>query len=155
LGVIRARLAPHGVAFVSHNIKPGYHVKAMAREMMLFATRGVTAPAQRARQARSFLELLVGGAREEDRLYLAPMPDQLQEKLPLPDEVLLHDDLGDICDGCWFHELAARLEAHGLQYLADTRIASNFAAGLGDDVRALLRRAKSVVEREQYLDFFT
>jgi SAM-dependent methyltransferase len=156
LALIRARLAPAGIALVSHNVKPGYQVKSMARDMMRYAVRDIDEPARRAAQARAFLDTLIAGAREDQRVYRALLAQELEEKLPLPDEVLLHDDLGEICEGTWFHEFAARLEAHGLKYLADARLATNAGAGLRGEVPAMVARlAKSLVDREQLLDFFT
>src|SRR5439155_4586267 len=66
LAMCGERLAPHGVAYVSYNTLPGFHVRRMLREMMLFHVAGFTDPEQKMRQARAFLKLLVAGQRKPD-----------------------------------------------------------------------------------------
>jgi len=154
LEVIRQRLAPHGVAFVSHNVKPGYFGKAMAREMMRYGIRSVGEPAERVDAARAFLEEVLARANPTDKLYRATLAERLEQARKRDDDVLYHDDLSDICDGCWFWELAERLDAHGLQFVADAAVENLGTTGLAREaIAAVEARAANVVEREQLLDY--
>ena len=45
-------LSPNGVAYVSYNSYPGWHMFDMARNAMLFRIRGMTEPEERAKTAR-------------------------------------------------------------------------------------------------------
>jgi SAM-dependent methyltransferase len=58
LAVCRQNLAPHGVAYVSYNTYPGWHIRGMIREMMCFHALQFDDPAARVGQARALLELL-------------------------------------------------------------------------------------------------
>src|SRR5262249_4992179 len=122
LEAIRERLAPQGLAFVSQNVKPGYFGKAMAREVMRYGLRIAGAPAERVAAARALLEEVLAGANPTAKLYRATLADRLEQVLKRDDDILYHDDLSDVCDGCWFWELAERLDAHGLQFVADAAV---------------------------------
>lgn len=65
LAICRALLGPHGVAFVSYNTLPGYHVAGMLREMMLFHVRGTEDP----RKPLQLLAVLLG---TQIRRHLGP-----------------------------------------------------------------------------------
>jgi SAM-dependent methyltransferase len=154
LDVCGERLAPTGVALVSHNVKPGWLPRSAARAMMLYHTEGVERPTDRIAQARMLLAFLLSGARAHDRLYKAQLAATIEETAGMPDELLFHDHLAEVNDACYFHELVAELPARGLQFLADADLPSMFPNGFGPDVIRLLERLGSdIVRREQYLDF--
>src|SRR5260370_14025547 len=52
LAVGRQPLAPEGVAFVSYNVYPGRYPRQMIREILLYPTRGLEAPAERIAEGR-------------------------------------------------------------------------------------------------------
>lgn len=154
LDVIRARLAPTGIAFVSHNVKPGWYAKSLARDMMRYRTRGLAEPGARVGTARTFLERIVAGTNPSERLYRAVLAERVQANANQDSDVLFHDDLSDFCEGEWFWEVAARLGAQGLQFLCDANTETLGSTGLAaETVRELEELAANVVEREQYLDF--
>jgi SAM-dependent methyltransferase len=55
LAVIRCHLAPAGLAYVSYNTYPGWHLRGLAREAMAFHAAGVdSGPADKVAQARAY-----------------------------------------------------------------------------------------------------
>ena len=40
--ICRTHLAPHGVAYISYNTYPGWHLREMVRDMVVFHTRHCT-----------------------------------------------------------------------------------------------------------------
>ncbi len=154
LAVIKERLAPHGVALVSHNVKPGWHMKAMAREMMLYHSRDVADPLEQVQKGKAFIETLTQLVRPADKVFHAVLVEQTEKRAQVPDQALLHDDFAEICDGIYLHELAARLAVNHLQYVGDSHIWLMWPTGLPPQAQAFLDSVStSVVEREQYLDF--
>lgn len=153
LDVIRQRLAANGIALVSHNVKPGWHLKAMAREMMRYHVRGMSRLEDRVEQGRAILNMILYGARAKDKLYRALIAEQLEEKAELDDQILYHDDLGEYCEAWYFHEIAERLAQNGLQYLGDANLETMWLGAFVPEVQAVLGRLGSLVEREQYIDF--
>jgi SAM-dependent methyltransferase len=151
LELIGRHLAQAGVAYLSHNVKPGHYLRRLAREMMLYHAGDVADPAERAAQARALLELVT--MKSQHGRYQPALKEQLEATLRQPDWLLFHDYLAPVNDGCWLHELVAELEGRGLQFLGDADLPS-MVPNLDEETRATLARiAPGVVRREQYLDF--
>src|SRR5262249_19395751 len=58
LGLIAERLTPDGLAYVSYNTYPGWHMGSVVRDMMLYHARNVAERKEKLRQSRSFLQSL-------------------------------------------------------------------------------------------------
>lgn len=147
LAVSAARLAPHGVAFVSYNALPGGHIRRMLREMMLYHTRQCRDQRERVEQGRWFLEWL-RKSRAVGEAWIPMLEQEIGGLLAYRPDTLAHDDLGDWNDCFYFHEVASHAAAHGLQYLGDALNQQVF------DTRGVLRWLEGgPLERAQYIDF--
>ncbi len=162
LAVCRANLAPQGVAYISYNTYPGWHLMGMMREMMLYHTRNEHEPLARARKARSLLEFLSeNAARDRDtgygvflRTYAETVTKIFDRSLLNGDAALLHDELEEINDPIYFHQFAEHAAAHGLQYLVESDLPSSVPANFGQDVADFIAAStQNIIEAEQYLDF--
>ena len=162
LEVCKQNLAPNGVAYVSYNTYPGWHMINIVRGLMLYHTRarGAQVDAQmRAAQARAVLRLFAEWCPAENNAYgsFLNMYDQfldgkLEDARPRMDSLLLHDELEEINDPVYFYQFVERAEHHGLQYLADFHHMGGGA--LAPEVsEALKGMARDLVDLEQYLDF--
>jgi SAM-dependent methyltransferase len=152
LAAIAGRLAPRGIALVSYDAKPGWHLKALGREILREGA-GAGDPDGQVRAARTHLDFIAAGARPDDARYRALLADQVHARADVPDNVLYHDDLAEFCQGFWFWEVAERLAAHGLAYLADANLATMAPDLEPATLQAVGALAGSLIEGEQLLDF--
>src|SRR5579884_2024888 len=58
LDICRRNLTPNGIAYVSYNTYPGWHMRGMIRDMMLYHASHFTEPLTKVRQARALLDFL-------------------------------------------------------------------------------------------------
>jgi SAM-dependent methyltransferase len=152
LDVCGRHLAPHGIAYVSHNVKPGYYLRNVVREMMRYHVRNTADPARRVEQARALVDFLTDAARD-DRWRAVLEGEQINVR-QAADWLIYHDQLAEVNEGIWFHELAAELPARGLAFLADADLATMLPLGYPDDVKQTLDRvAPDLLRHQQYLDF--
>jgi len=161
LTVCKQNLAPAGVAFISYNVYPGWHMLANIRDMMMYHTRNITDPAERVAQARGVLKFLSESVPTADHVrshllnaYSKFLQNEMARIGPRSDSFLLHDELEEINFPLYFHEFVAQAEAHGLQYVTEV----DFRGALpnfwpSEVVQALTQLATNVIEMEQYLDF--
>jgi methyltransferase-like protein/SAM-dependent methyltransferase len=161
LDVCCRNLAPNGVAYVSYNVYPGWHVMGAIRNLMLYRTRGVTDPHEKAVLARDALDFLIDSARtgqspglgslEAYAKFLREQRDAVSDE---GDSFLLHDELEDVNDPVYFHQFIDRATAHGLQYLAEAELSAvmpfNLPKPTMERVQAM---AQDLIEVEQYMDF--
>jgi methylase of polypeptide subunit release factors/methyltransferase-like protein len=150
----RDRLAPQGVAFVSYNALPGWHVRGMLREMMLFHTRHASDPADKIAQAKAFMGLL-SAADAAEGTPSAILKAEARRTLDRgADAVLFHDDLAGLNRPFYFHEFAALAGQHRLQFLADADFSAlQDSAYPRQVVETLAQLGGDVVLKEQYHDF--
>jgi methyltransferase-like protein/2-polyprenyl-3-methyl-5-hydroxy-6-metoxy-1,4-benzoquinol methylase len=156
LSICRENLAPAGVAFISHLVYPGSHLRDMFREMMLFHVRDLAQPAARINQARALIKFIADSPAGSDvyRLFSQSFSEELSRLL---DGFLFHDYLADINAPAYFVQFAERAAKHGLQFLGE---ADFFEMQYDYDIypsrlRDVLRQLESqnVILKEQYLDF--
>lgn len=153
LAICKRHLAPSGVAYVSYNTYPGWHLRGMVRDMLVYHARQFDDPATRVQQARAFLDFLVQALADSETSYGQLIKEEADYLRPQTDSYFFHEQLEAVNDPVYFHQFAARAQAHGLQYLSEARL-SSFDANLPPELdEALGRMTRDLIEREQYLDF--
>ena len=88
LTVCQRNLAPQGVAYVSYNTYPGWHARAMVREMMGFHARQFPETQTRVQQARALLEFLVRSV--PDGSYARWLKEEAELLRPQSDSYVFH-----------------------------------------------------------------
>ena len=154
LAVIRRVLAPNGIGYVSYNTYPGWKTKEVVRDAMMLASGAVTTPEDRVREARGVADFLEEVA-PSDGVLSRVLALSREHALGFGDSYLLHDELETYNLPCYFYEMAARAEVHGLLYLAEahpeTMIPGNFGARVAEYLAAKCAGVQVLIE--QYLDF--
>ncbi|HEX4613905.1 MAG TPA: class I SAM-dependent methyltransferase, partial [Urbifossiella sp.] len=153
LDVCARRLAPTGVAYVSYNTYPGWHMRGMIRDMMRYHALRFADPAQRVGQARALLDFLAQSCRQEGA-YPTLLRSELEGVRKQADHYLFHEHLEEVNDPVYFHQFVDLARAHGLRYLGEARVGTMVTGNFGPDVQKTLRTlALDQVQTEQYMDF--
>lgn len=154
LAICREMLAERGVAYISYNTNPGWRMRGMLRDMMLYHARKFDDPQTQVEQARALVQWLARSVDSETTPYGLLLKSELEQMRHWQDAYFRHDSLEEINEPVYFHQFVERAEAHGLQYLADAEFSSMIASNFGAPIdEALNRLARDLVEMEQYLDF--
>lgn len=155
LDLCRRHLAPNGVAYVSYNTYPGWHIRGIVRDMMLYRSLQFTDPATRLAQAKALVEFVATSSRAEDDPYKQLLQAEFRTLGRSDDYYLHHDHLEENNHPVYFHEFARRLGVNGLQYLGEadfsTMVSTNFAPEVAKTLHDL--GAHDIVQMEQYMDF--
>ena len=161
LDVCRANLAPNGVAFVSYNTYPGWHLIEIARGIMRYHTRDDVDPQQRATRARAILDEFVEAMADQHTvygdflsIYAETLKDAHKSNTPAGNAFLLHDEMEDLNQPYYFYQFVERAEEHGLQYLGEADFRKMTGTNFGPEGQKILsQHSKSVIDVEQYMDF--
>jgi len=154
LTICQKQLAPQGVAYISYNAYPGWHMRANVREMMVYHTRNFATAKDRAGHARALLDFLVRSVPATNNAYSLLLKSEMEALRKSDDSYLLHEHLESVNEPMYFHEFESQASAKGLQYLGESDVGAMLTAGLPAEVDSILNYlASSMVEREQYLDF--
>ena len=153
LDICAAHLKPHGIAYVSYNVYPGWHMRKMIRDMICYHTGRFREPRTRIQEARAFLDFLAQNA-EDDSPYGKLLKSEAQVVGNSEDGYLYHEHLEEFNLPCYFFQFAKQVQTRGLQYLGEADLGSMWSGGLPPAVSATLdRMALDLIQMEQYLDF--
>jgi methyltransferase-like protein len=160
LSICDKNLSVNGIAFVSYNVYPGWHMIDPIRQMMLYHTRensDLDLQATRGVELLDFLSKAIppdtpyGANIQSNYEYLSR--DRLRNP-KLNKSLLIHDHLSEYNEPVYFYRFIEHVEKHGLQYLCDSELHTDFLSGFQPENREkLLAISHDLVELEQYMDF--
>lgn len=160
LALCEKALSPHGVAHISYNVLPGWHMRGAFREMLRFHAQHFPAAAERVEQARAFGRFLteataaLGDASPRNSAYSTLLREEFELIQALPDFYVLHEHLADTNDPFSFLDFLDQTGAHGLRYLGDAAFSTMLTQNLPRETAEGLDRIAPTREAlEQYRDF--
>jgi methyltransferase-like protein/SAM-dependent methyltransferase len=154
LAICKQHLAPNGIAYVSYNTYPGWHMHRMIREVLCYHARRYADPAQRIGEARAFLDFLAGAVPQENSPYGMLLKNDLEFLRQREDWYFFHEFLEEVNEPIYFHQFAERAAAHGLQYLGEADVTMMTVGTVAPKVEQVLRQlAADLIHLQQYLDF--
>jgi SAM-dependent methyltransferase len=154
LDVCKNNLAPNGVAYVSYNTLPGWHMRGMIRDMMLIHAAQFPSPQQRVEQGRALLDFLAQSAAEEGGPYSTFLRSELDLLARKADSYVLHEHLEEHNQPVYFHQFIRAAAERGLCYLGEAGLPAMVPANFPPAVQATLDKlAADQVHLEQYMDF--
>ena len=156
LEICSENLAPRGVAFVSYNTLPGWHLRGAIREMMLFHSQRFGDPLERVEEARRCVEFMAAATPNRESAHAANLREETRLLAEQDPAYVFHDFLEDDNEPLYFRDFAARAGARGLQVLGDARLARTWIGNLPDAVREFATQAADdPIDVQQYADFVT
>ena len=155
LELCQRHLAPNGVAYISYNTYPGWHIRGIVRDMMLYRGMQFAEPAARLAQAKSLVAFVAQATQGSDTPYQRLLQGELNSMQHMEDYYLHHDHLEEHNEPVYFHEFARRLSVNGLQYLGEAEFSMMVSTNFAPEVAKTLHElgAHDIVQMEQYMDF--
>lgn len=149
LRIVAERLAPQGVAYLSHDALPGWHLHHVALDMMRHRTRHIAGVQPRIEAARAMLALAAETQDQDQNAYAALIREQYWLFGSIPDDQIYH-----LLDGThrafYHHEFLELLPPARLQWLADADIERG--STFSNTARSMLSHLPES-EQPQYMDF--
>jgi methyltransferase-like protein/cyclopropane fatty-acyl-phospholipid synthase-like methyltransferase len=147
-------LTPNGIAYISYNTFPGWHMRGMIRDMMRYHSSRFATPVLRTQQARALLDFLAQSVRQDGSAYAVLLKQELETLRHQADHYLYHEHLEENNDPLYFHQFAERAKSRGLKYLGEARVGTMVTGNFGPDIEKTLRiLATDQIQAEQYMDF--
>ena len=154
--ICRAHLAPNGVAYISYNTYPGWHLREVVRDMVVFHARRFTDPEERTARAFELVQFLAetsAGGGEAHALVMRTAREHFEENRDRP-TYLAHEYLERTNAPMYFHQFAEQAARHGLQYMTEAEPSATEVDNLAPAVAERLNGFTSDrIELEQYVDF--
>jgi methyltransferase-like protein/trans-aconitate methyltransferase len=146
-------LSEHGIAYVSYNTYPGWHMREMVRHMMRYHARRFDEVPEQIEQARALLTFLTSAA-DRSGPYGQLLNREIDRLRQTSDSYLYHEHLERTNAPLYFHQFVVRAEAAGLQFLAEADVSDMLSSVFEPSVAETLERiSPDLVHLEQYMDF--
>ncbi|MCA9566980.1 MAG: class I SAM-dependent methyltransferase, partial [Myxococcales bacterium] len=153
LEVIKQRLTPNGVAYISYNTFPGWNTRRTVRQFLQQHTEGIDDPEELVERARVLLRFLHDASSAETS-YGRLVRAQCEALVGTPPQYLFHGLLAEHNDPCYLREFVKAAGEQGLQYLGDAEFGTMMPDGLhAEGRRAMESVPGGLVEHEQVQDF--
>lgn len=154
LDIVARNMSPNGIAYLSYNTYPGWHMRGMIRDMMRYHSGRFNTPQLRTQQSRALLDFLAQSVRQDGNAYGAMLKQELETIRHQADHYLYHEHLEENNEPVYFHQFASRAAAHGLKYLGESRVGTMVTGNFGPEIEKTLRiLATDQIQAEQYMDF--
>jgi len=148
-------LADEGVAYISYNTYPGWKMREVIRDAILYHAGGITDPKQQVAQARAIIQYIFKITDPETAFgrYLKAETELMNK---VKDDYLYHDHMEVNNHPCYFKDFIQRAANHQLAYLGEAVLADMAPQRLGADVYKTLQHLSrdNILATEQYMDFF-
>ena len=148
-------LSDDGVAYVSYNVFPGWQLRGVIRDMMIYHAGTEGDPKMRVAKARWVLENIAKSSRGG-----TPYGDMLRREAKqlagMNDSYILGEFLERENAPCYFRDFAAKAKEHGLTYLCEAELNQCLPEHISAEVGLLIRvmSRNNLIPLEQYMDFF-
>ncbi|MFI4938637.1 MAG: methyltransferase domain-containing protein [Candidatus Berkiellales bacterium] len=124
LKICHDNLSKNGIAYVSYNTFPGWHIGNTVREMMLLYTKNIHGSLAKAQAARSFLSNLLLELNNENTSYAALLSDEIKLILEHSDSQIIHEHLSDINNPLYLYQFMDQAHRYQLCFLADAYLSN-------------------------------
>ncbi len=157
LAICKECLSADGVAYISYNVLPGWHLFGTLRDMMRYHVSRLpedTESGDKIRSATEYLKNLTGILPAENNPYVFQLRKASEKVIGNETHYLLHEYLADINEPFHFHEFIAECQASGLQYVGDaTTLGLGITPYHTSVVDSLNRLSRDLLDFEQHVDF--
>lgn len=154
LALCQESLTKNGIAYISYNTLPGWHMRGMLRDMMIYHTAQFTDEKQKIDQGRAILKFLSDSVPTDNNPYGLFLRGELNSMGKWSDSYLRHEFLEDDNQAFYFHEFNSAAVKHGLQYLGEPELSSILATNFAPEVhKTLYQIGRNIIGMEQYMDF--
>ena len=152
--VSRDLLSANGIAYISHNCFPNWHLTMVMRDMMKFHARLWDAPIEKVENAVKITELIAAAMQTKPSIY-SEMLNMVRTRYINKDKsYIFHEFLEDINEPVLLHQFMENATENKLQFIGDTRFLrlslNTYPAQVTDILDAY---APTLIEKEQYIDF--
>ncbi|MBN1944895.1 MAG: methyltransferase regulatory domain-containing protein [Bradymonadales bacterium] len=154
LSICRDHLAPHGVAYVSYNVYPGWYYNQPLRELLRYFARRAPNPTEQARLARILVNWLKTTQTDEKDSRTESLRKEIEHIEVCGDSYLYHEYLIDENRPMYFHQFVEQAAEYDLRYLGDSERETMQVENQQESHARFMQMCSGVIEAQQFLDFF-
>lgn len=146
-------LSPNGIAYISHNCYPSWHLNMMMRDIMRFHAQHWNSPQEKIKNTLEFAEFISTANPDTPSLYTDIIKQECDALKKHNSSYIYHEYLEEINEPVFFHQFM-EIASKQLQYIGDVSFLrqslDNYPQHISNKIK---HYAKTTIEEEQYIDF--
>jgi methyltransferase-like protein/ubiquinone/menaquinone biosynthesis C-methylase UbiE len=158
LKLIKGHLTPNGIAYVSYNIYPGWHIENMMRDLMMYHIQQLPKLSfqMNMMQAKGIVQFLANLRQQGGEAFDALLQEKVQQLQAMQDNYLYHDFLETENHPVYFHQFVQHIAQHHLAYVTDVEFRHYLMLSFPPQVVEAMEELfqGDYFKKEQYMDFF-
>lgn len=155
LEIVPKLLSSQGLFYVSFNTFPGWRMRGMLRDILLFSCRGIKGVQEKLDATYVALDRLTGAVDGLDALNAQYFREEIKSIKKAPPSYLLFEYLSEENNAFLFSDFLTDIEQHDLRYVCDATLASDYPANLSAEAEHTLQDLSDSTSVQQWLDFAT
>lgn len=156
LSICKNNLNSNGVACVSYNSYPGWHIVKGIRDLMIWYTKDIDAPQEKLKKSRHILNLLLNTFADKtlpfQTLYYQEITNILSRMVSMGNYIY-HDHFEINNDPFYFYQFMDEVKKHQLNYICDAYLVNGFIDLLPQNLLSELREIEDLTAVNQIVDF--
>ncbi|MFA5627620.1 MAG: methyltransferase regulatory domain-containing protein [Thiohalomonadaceae bacterium] len=153
LALSQQLLTEYGIAYISYNTLPGWRMRGILRDMLLYHARNASTPREKLAKAYELFDLMEKSTHGLDALSVKYLRNEISSVRKVHPSYLYHEYMEEINQAFLFSQFADDANRHGLQYLCDVELGTAFPSTISEAADTTLDAIEDFIELEQYMDF--
>jgi len=155
LSICSKSLKPMGVAYVSYNVYPGWHMSGMIRDMMIYHAGRFSRSQDRIAQARALLDFLSKSVPSQLNTYSTMLKESLDYLRNMSDTYLFHEYLEEHNEPLYFYQFMERAAKAQLSFLCESNLSEMLISRFPPEAQKTIQKISlgDIIRMEQYMDF--
>lgn len=156
LEVIQQNLSPKGIAFISYNTYPGWKIKEIAKDFMLFGSNSDLEKMARVEQSFEMMKFTQNILKSKNDAVSKINCDNFEHIMSSQKNYIAHEYFEIYNKPFYFRQFIDKINNHSLSYIADSSTPTIFTQSIFkdnqyNDIRAYFNNKLENIE--QYIDF--
>jgi SAM-dependent methyltransferase len=152
LEACKRHLAPEGVAYISYNTYPGWHLRGVVRDIMRVHGETFADPIEQVEQGLAMARLIAQHLALAGQLYGTMLAQEVAQIGGHTNAYYFHDFLAPVNDPVLFRDFVAAARAQDLAYLGEVSLGDMMPTGIPDELKEKLNAVTADFEalQQQY-----
>ncbi len=122
LEITRDFLTENGIAFVSFNVLPGWHLRTYIRDVLIWMNKDLNNPGSSLEDGKTFLNAIAQDMLQKNRKYAGYFAYELDLIKDKSSNYLVHEYLEPENKAFYFSDFVKEIKRFNLRYIGDARI---------------------------------
>lgn len=153
LKICQENLTKNGIAYVSYNTLPGWHIAESLKDLLMWHTYNIEDPELKSQQIGALMKFILDSFKDDNHPYAFVVKNEIHALLRHTSRFILDEYLQPNNQAIYFHQFIEAISKNELNYITDAFLALSYTDNLPEHVSEQLKKINNIVYQNQFIDF--